>query len=316
MLGHRFTELVEYCLQRLDQGEDLLKILADYPDYQERLKPLLLVAMASRAIPVPVPNQTAQRIGKSQLLEEMDQLEGQEAFRKSPKIPSPARWAGKLVGAVRSKGLTSPSPRFRLAAVALIMAFGTGFFTLNASASGFSGEMINYFLSGYNKVIQVLSFTPMGFDGPGFSPFQFFPGLRINFQNQAANKVVFSLDIEEEEDSFTPPPADQEGNKNQHKYGDQQGEMAGAGTGYPSENDPMSLTFGHDEDQDIHGLALGHDKDQDNHGLALGHDMYHENNGLALGHDKDQDNNGLALGHDKDLKEEIKEDKDKDKDLD
>ena len=68
MLGHSFSELVEDCLKRLDKGEDLLQVLTDYPEYQERLKPLLLVAMARRSFPVPVHNHSAQRFGKIKLI--------------------------------------------------------------------------------------------------------------------------------------------------------------------------------------------------------------------------------------------------------
>ena len=74
MLGKRFARIVEECLHRLDRGENLPDVLADFPAEAEQLKPLLLVAMASRSMAFPVPSQTARRFGKSQMLLEMEQV--------------------------------------------------------------------------------------------------------------------------------------------------------------------------------------------------------------------------------------------------
>ena len=83
-MGQKYSEYIEDCLHRLDLGEDLLEILADYPDYQDKLKPLLLVAMASRSFPVPIPNHTAQRLGKNQMLEKMEILRSRGALGRKP----------------------------------------------------------------------------------------------------------------------------------------------------------------------------------------------------------------------------------------
>ncbi len=307
MLGQRFAELVDGCLQRLDQGEDLLEILADYPHYQEHLKPLLLVAMASRALPVPVPNRAAKRMGKNNLLAEMAQMEGQEAFRKSPRIPSLARYFGNLVSSLRSTGLTRPAPNIRLAMIALIMVFGAGFYTLNASAGGYSGEFINYLTSSYQYVLEVLSFdVNESYDLP-MGQFQFFSGSRLGFDNQIAQKASLLLDIEDEELLYLPPEEDGEGKKNQNKNGTDQEEMAGAASNNSQDQDNEGFALGHDKDQGNNGLALGHDKDIAENGKALGHENDQDDPGIALGLDKDQDNNGKALGHDKDLQDKIKD---------
>jgi AcrR family transcriptional regulator len=297
MLGQRFTEIVEDCLQRLDQGEDLMDILADYPEYLERLKPLLLVAMASRALPVPIPNQTAKRMGKLNLLAEMAQVEEQAGFSKTLQIPATARFFGGLVSSIRSTGLTAPAPKFRLLLVALIFVFGAGFYTLNVSAGGYSAEFVNYLSSGFQKVIQALSFEEVGPSGLQFGQFQFFSGTGLNFNNQIAKKGFLVLDNEDEvvPDLTSEDKGEGPKNQNQNRYGND-----------PETMPPAAAGEGHQE-IDNSGLALGHDKDQENNGLALGHDKDQENNGLALGHDKDQDNNGLALGKDKILQKKVKE---------
>ena len=303
MLGKKFTDLVEDCLLRLDHGEELLEILADHPDDQERIKPLLLVAMASRAFPIPVPNMSSQRSGKNNLLSEMALLEEQDAFRKTSRIPSLAHVTGKIISSIRSTGLTRPIPKFRLFMVGLIMVFGAGFFTLNASAGGYPGEFVDFFSSRFQKVLQMLNFNG---DGPvdyQFGQFQFFSGSKLGFDEQVAQKADLLLDIEDEEE-YQPSEEGGEGKKNQNKNGAGQQELPGVAV--------------YAQDQDSNGLALGQDKDQDNNGLALGHDKDNADKGLALGHDKDQDdtNNNQDLDQDqddKDKKEKIKDEKIKDK---
>ncbi|MFL7813930.1 MAG: hypothetical protein AB8I40_09680, partial [Anaerolineales bacterium] len=62
MISRDFAAAIEECLQRLDRGENLPDVMANFPHMAEKLEPLLLIAMASRAFPVPVPGQTAQRL--------------------------------------------------------------------------------------------------------------------------------------------------------------------------------------------------------------------------------------------------------------
>jgi len=307
MLGQRFTEHVDDCLQRLDQGEDLLEILADYPDYQDRIKPLLLVAMASRAFPVPIPNQTAKRKGKNNLLDEMAQMEGESAFRKTSQIPTRARFFGNLVSTLRSTGLTRTLPNFRLAMAALIMIIGAGFYTLNASAGGYSGEFINFLTSSYQYVLEVLSFDVNESAGLPIGQFHFFSGKDLGFDNQVAQKAALLLGIEDQEGSYLPPEENGEGKQDQNNNGSDQEETAGAAANNPQDQEDNGLALGLDKDQDNNGLALGLDNDLENPGLALGLDNDQDDPGLALGLEKDKDNSGKALGHEKVLKDKIKD---------
>lgn len=126
----------------MDLGEDLLEVLAVYPDYQEKLKHLLLVAMASRSFPVPIPNHTAQRLGKNQLLVEMEILRLRAAFRNNPQVPPAARLVGNLVRTVRSRGFSRLVPSYCLAVVALAIMMSGGILTLTASASSQPGDML------------------------------------------------------------------------------------------------------------------------------------------------------------------------------
>lgn len=159
-MGQKYSEYIEDCLHRLDLGEDLLDVLAVSPDYQEKLKPLLLVAMASRSFPVPVPNHTAQRLGKNQLLEEMEILRLRGAFRKNTQVPAAAHLVGNLVSAVRARGFSRLAPSYRLAMVALVLVMSGGFLTLNASAASQPGDLLYNLKLGMERVQLALTFNP------------------------------------------------------------------------------------------------------------------------------------------------------------
>jgi hypothetical protein len=137
-----FSILLEQCLQRLDQGESLPDLLAEYPAQADQIQPLLLVAMASRTFPIPVPSQTAQRLGRNQMLAEMNRLETKQAFRKKAAIPTVSRIFGALASAVRAGGFTHLAYSYRLASVTLVLILSAGFYTLNASAASQPGDFL------------------------------------------------------------------------------------------------------------------------------------------------------------------------------
>jgi hypothetical protein len=141
-MSRRFSTLLEDCLQRLDRGESLADVLAHYPEREDELKQLLLVAMASRAMPIPLPSQTALRLGRNQMLAEMNRLEIKEAFRKRSSIPLPNRVMAGLVSLTRTWGLNRLAHSYRWATVLVVLAISGGFFTLNASASSAPGDLL------------------------------------------------------------------------------------------------------------------------------------------------------------------------------
>lgn len=142
MKGRGLGSIVEECLQRLDQGENLPDVLADFPSHTDQLERILLVAMASRAFPVPVPCQTAQRLGRNQMLAEMNRMEVKQAFRKKPAIPRVSRWMGNLAAFLRTLGYNKLAFSSRLAMGALVLVFSAGFLTVNASASSQPGDLL------------------------------------------------------------------------------------------------------------------------------------------------------------------------------
>ena len=152
MRERRFSTTLEDCLQRLDRGESLPDLLGDYPELADQLKPLLLVAMASRSFPVPVPNQTAQRLGRNQMLAEMNALEIKKAFRKKTTIPAASRWVGGFVKVVRARGFNRLAYSYRLAMVSLVLILSGGYFTIGASASSQPGDLLYNLKLGLQRV--------------------------------------------------------------------------------------------------------------------------------------------------------------------
>ena len=134
-MARRFSTILENCLECLDRGESLADVLVHYPEWEDKLKQLLLVAMASRAMPIPIPSQTAQRLGRNQMLAEMNHLEIKQAFRKRSSVPFISRGITSLVSMARTWGLNRLAYSYRLTAVLVVLAVSGGFFTLNASAS-------------------------------------------------------------------------------------------------------------------------------------------------------------------------------------
>jgi len=153
-----FSLILESCLQGLDRGESLPDLLADFPELADQLRPLLLVAMASRAFPVPRPSETAQRLGRNQMLAEMNRLEIKKAFRKKPAVPLINRWIGGLVSAIRARGLTRLAYSYRLAMVSLVLLLSGGYFTISASASSQPGDLLYILKLGMQRAGLVLSY--------------------------------------------------------------------------------------------------------------------------------------------------------------
>ena len=152
MRSRSFSIILEECLQRLDGGESLPELLADFPELADQLKPLLLVAMASRAIPVPIPSQRAQRLGRNQMLAEMNRVEIKKAFRKKATIPTTSRWMGGLINLARSRGLNRLAYSYRLAIVSLVLVLSGGYFTISASASSQPGDLLYTLKMGLQRV--------------------------------------------------------------------------------------------------------------------------------------------------------------------
>jgi len=142
MIAHRFDRILDDCLLRMDRGESLMDILAVYPAQADKIKPLLLVAMLSRALPQPVPGYTALRVGKNQMLAEMASMQAEGGFLERKPVEPPRE--GIVDRLARS--LKQLQPAYRFAMLSLVVIMAGGFFTLSASASGLANNIMQTIL--------------------------------------------------------------------------------------------------------------------------------------------------------------------------
>ncbi|MFN2111670.1 MAG: hypothetical protein ACK2TT_00990 [Anaerolineales bacterium] len=194
MLGQSFARIVEECLYRLDRGENLPDVLADFPAVEEKLKPLLLVAMASRAMDVPFPNESARRKGRNQMLSEMDQMASKNYLHENIGLSRFQNWYQRTLNSLRARNLIQPAPSYRLAVVALMMAFGVGLFAVSASASNLPGGLLGAFSSDVRQALGVFDLGQAAQEG-NRPPALIFGGDDLYFGGKGAAKVAFLLDL-------------------------------------------------------------------------------------------------------------------------
>jgi len=90
------AQLLEECLQRMQMGETLDRILGDYPDQAEELRPLLESARLAQANALYLPPTSGQQRSRAQFLEE-----AARQARSQPKFAFPQlRFASLLLSAV------------------------------------------------------------------------------------------------------------------------------------------------------------------------------------------------------------------------
>jgi hypothetical protein len=152
MMTGKFPGYLEECLYRLDRGESLPDVLEDYPEHSEQLKSLLLVAMASRSFPMPVPSHTTMREANNRMLGEMDDIQEKKSFRKTDRIPALTQLLGGLVSFLRSGGYLRLAPSYRLAMITMALFISGGFLTINTAAANRSGNLIKDLRSGLARV--------------------------------------------------------------------------------------------------------------------------------------------------------------------
>jgi len=114
-------DVLEICLQELENGADLETVLMRYPDLANELRPILKASIMARTMSAPVPSPDAVRRGRAKLLQHAAQLrEAKVAPRSKRMIPFFQRLA------------------ISFALTALLLSSGTGL--VSASSSALPGE--------------------------------------------------------------------------------------------------------------------------------------------------------------------------------
>ncbi len=200
MMPRKFDRIVEDCLSRMDRGQSLQEILSVYPALAESIKPLLLVAMLSRALPQPVPGYTALRQGKNEMLAEMATMQAEGRFLEPKPIQPPRervldRWA---------RSLKRLQPVYRFATLSVVLILAGGFFTLSASASGLAEDVFNTLFFSFEQIGDLLMVRPVPAkslaDNTIFSSDY---GLPDSPDNQAGNYKTWNVDGNENEKKNT-----------------------------------------------------------------------------------------------------------------
>jgi hypothetical protein len=160
MMQQKFIDILDDCLSRLDRGEVLLDVLDVYPSLEDKLKPLLLIAMLSRALPQPAPHSSAIRRGKNLMLAEMNRMQAERATQSS-KARQPV---GEVVDGLlenipnvfQPDRVGSLSLGYRTAIVALVLVMSGSLLTLNVSASELPGGVFGNLAAGFERIRTVL----------------------------------------------------------------------------------------------------------------------------------------------------------------
>ena len=277
MIPSKFDRILEECLSRMDRGESLMDILSVFPDLADKIKPLLMVAMLSRAVPQPVPGYTALRVGKNQLLAEMASMQAEGGFLERKPVEPPRE--GIVDRLARS--LKQLQPAYRFAMLSLVVILAGGFFTLSASASGLADNIMQTLFFSFEQVGELFRLGPdsdksMG-EGILFSSEFPLPDSPGNFPGEFKH---FLFEESEKDDEGSLPPGN-ERSENQGESGKKNtnGDVTSYG---PGENEGHGI--GQDQNQDNDNNKDG-EKDNDNNS-----DGEKDNDNNSDG-EKDNDNN-------------------------
>jgi len=115
-------DILEICLQELENGADLEAVLARHPDLARELRPILKASIQARMMAVPAPSPEAVRRGRAKLLQHASEM-------REAKIAPPKRMIPVFQRLAISFALT-----------ALFLTSGTGL--VGASSSALPGEKL------------------------------------------------------------------------------------------------------------------------------------------------------------------------------
>ncbi len=113
-------DILELCLQELENGVSLESLLTRYPQFADELRPILEASIAAREMSAPGPTQAAVRNGRAKLMQRAAQLREEKTVSRKRVIPVFQRLA------------------ISFALTALFLASGTGL--VGASSTALPGE--------------------------------------------------------------------------------------------------------------------------------------------------------------------------------
>lgn len=141
MSHHNFDEILNTCLDLLQQGATVKDCLDQFPDSQAELKPILELTAQMNAIAFEPPSVAARQKGKDRLAAAVDSKQSQKASSLS-KLISFDQIRLLILSLFVFGQETHPMTRFTRSAFAGVLVIFSFFFTLNASADSLPGDML------------------------------------------------------------------------------------------------------------------------------------------------------------------------------
>ncbi len=162
MKSEEFDRILDEGLSRIQKGEALQNVLADYPHAAERLKPLLITALMGDKLPRYRPSESAREEAEIRLFQEFTAMKEGGILPPSGTNWSlfryPERWWNGITQFIRKKENLDMKLAPRLAAYLLIFVLAAGFFTVSASASSLPGDPLYGVKRGWEQARMTFAF--------------------------------------------------------------------------------------------------------------------------------------------------------------
>jgi hypothetical protein len=159
----KFEQILDQCLGRIQAGEPLQAVLADYPAQAERLRPLLKAARLGSQMPRHRASDQVRSAAEARLLQEFERMKNQANFGPAGTKPAFSRYSNqlwtKLTQFIGIKENFDMKLAPRLAVYALITVLAAGFFTVNASASSLPGDPLYGLKRGWEQARMTFTFS-------------------------------------------------------------------------------------------------------------------------------------------------------------
>lgn len=140
-----FETVLDRCLERVQSGEDLEACLRDYPDFAERIRPMLETRMLFSDL-APAPSEEAKQRSEARMIAALERANTQTKVQTRPTERQPvsfwnlSRYTKRIVPVRTGKEAWNMKLATRLFAVVLLVGLLSAQFVLSASANALPGD--------------------------------------------------------------------------------------------------------------------------------------------------------------------------------
>lgn len=137
---HDFEQILDSCLARLQAGEPLERCLADYPEQNSELRPLLLTVAALRNAPRTAARPQAVEQGQTLMLAALAATSAGQERKAAVSFGTLRRYAERIQTVLRQEEVSRMRVALRSVATTIVVLFVSGFLGLAVSADSLPGE--------------------------------------------------------------------------------------------------------------------------------------------------------------------------------